>query len=138
MPVCDSISKILQPNHADLACSVSSISIVYHLIKEDQVMERLVISTCSSYIGLPKPLQDHQSAMKKMPRPTPSLRHGYNICRYTEVSLPFLQNTNPCLAITNITWCFAETCTPSGPEQSILVTGMLTAYTRLTGFCDSR
>ena len=57
-------------------------------------MERLVIS--SQYI--PKPLQDHKSAMKKLPRPTPSLRQGYNICRYTEVSLPILQNTNPGLA----------------------------------------
>ena len=43
-------------------------------------MERLVIS--SQYI--PKPSKDHKSAMKKMPRPTPSLRQGYNISRYTE------------------------------------------------------
>ena len=57
-------------------------------------MERLVIS--SQYI--PKPSKDHKSAMKKMPRPTPSLRQGYNISRYTEVSLPILQNTNPGLA----------------------------------------
>ena len=51
-------------------------------------MERMVISS----LYIPNPLQDHQSAMKKMPMP--SLGHGYNISRNTEGGLLILPNTN--------------------------------------------